>query len=94
MKEPGLVILIGSGERAPSGRKVFDWLFEQSWQPSGVKVTPKVAILETPAGFELNSDDVAGQIAEFLHKRLQNYSPEITVIPARKRGTPFSPDNP
>lgn len=84
----GLVILVGSGERQPSGRKMFNWLFEQ------VAVPPRVAILETPAGFEPNSKDVAGQVGEFLEARLQNFSPQVSVIPARKRGTSFSPDDP
>jgi len=55
---------------------------------------PRVAILETPAGFELNSPLVAGRVADFLRRRLQNYQPEITLVPARKRNTPFSPDDP
>ena len=54
----------------------------------------RVAILETPAGFELNSEWVAGQVADFLAQRLKNYIPEIDLVPARKRGTNFSPDNP
>jgi hypothetical protein len=53
-----------------------------------------MAILETPAGFELNSAQVAGRIGEFLCHHLQNYQPQVTVVPARKRGTPFSPDAP
>ncbi len=82
---PGLVVLFGSGETLPAGQKVFDWLFRRL-------VTPlRVAILETPAGFELNSERVAGRIGEFLEQHLQNYRPEVTLVPARRRGTPFSP---
>jgi len=55
---------------------------------------PKIAVLETPAGFEPNSPQVAGKIARFLSHNLQNYRPEVTVVPARKRGTPYSPDDP
>jgi len=29
-----------------------------------------------------------------MKTRLQNYTPTIDVVPARKRGTPFSPDEP
>jgi hypothetical protein len=54
----------------------------------------RVAILETPAGFQPNSELVAGKMAEFVSRRLQNYHPQVTVVPARKRGTPFSPDEP
>jgi cyanophycinase-like exopeptidase len=86
--EPGPVILFGSGETSPSGRRIFQWLFRQLPQP------PQLAILETPAGFEPNSDRVAGKIREFLEERLQNFQPRIQVVAARKRGTPFSPDDP
>ena len=33
-------------------------------------------------------------MGEFLKTRLQNYKPTIDIIPARKQGTEFSPDNP
>lgn len=85
---PGPVILLGSGETAPNMQKVYTWLFERIAPPV------RAAILETPAGFELNSGAVAGQIGRYLEHRLQNFAPQVTVIPARKRGTPFSPDEP
>ena len=88
LKRPGLIVLFGSGETSASGRKVFDWLFHRL--PSPIQM----AILETPAGFELNSAQVAGRVADFLRHRLQNHRPQVTVVPARKRGTPFSPDDP
>jgi hypothetical protein len=53
-----------------------------------------VAILETPAGFQPNSAEVAGQIGRYMQKHLQNHDPAISIIPARKRGTPHSPDDP
>jgi len=87
-EQPGLIVLFGSGETSSSGQKVFDWLFRRLSAPI------RVAVLETPAGFELNSAQVAGRVADFLRQRLQNYRPEVTVVPARKRGTPFSPDEP
>lgn len=85
---PGLVILFGSGETSASGRRVFDWLFRRLEPPI------RVVVLETPAGFQPNSAWVAEQVADFLRRRLQNYKPQVTVVPARKRGTPFSPDDP
>jgi hypothetical protein len=33
-------------------------------------------------------------VADFLQHHLQNYAPEVTVVPARKRGTLLSPDDP
>ncbi len=85
--QPGLVVLFGSGETSASGRRAWDWLFSRLPQPI------RVAILETPAGFQPNSAQVAGRVAEFLSHRLQNYRPQVHVIPARGRDTPFSPDN-
>lgn len=85
---PGRLVFFGSGETSPSGRKVFEYIF-RNLPPS-----PKIALLETPAGFELNSAQVIGRVADFLQHRLQNYSPRISIVPARKRGTPYSPDDP
>ncbi len=85
--KPGPIILFGSGETSPSGQRVFDLIFQH------LPENPRIAILETPAGFELNSDKVADRIAVFLQHHLQNYRPEVDIVPARKRGTPFSPDD-
>lgn len=84
----GPVVLFGSGETSPRGGQIWEAIARRLSAPL------RIAILETPAGFELNSAQVAGRIADFLQVRLQNYRPQITVIPARKRGTPFSPDDP
>ena len=85
---PGPIALFGSGETAPSGQKIFDFLFKQ------VPHSPQVSILETPAGFELNSEQVAGNVATFIQEHLQNYNPQTRLIPARKKETAFSPDDP
>jgi hypothetical protein len=86
--EPGLIVLFGSGETSPSGRKIFDGILRLLPQ------SPRIALLETPAGFELNSHQVINRVGDFFIHRLQNYSPQVEVIPARKRGTPLSPDEP
>lgn len=86
--EPGIVVLLGSGETLPSSGKTHDYVAQR------LPDKPRIVILETPAGFEPNSDAVAGKIKTFLARRLQNYKPVIDVLPARRRGTPFSPDNP
>jgi cyanophycinase-like exopeptidase len=86
--QPGPIALFGSGETAPGGQKIFDFLFRLTPQ------SPRVSIIETPAGFEPNSSQVAGSISDFIQHRLQNYKPRIEIIPARKRNTPFSPDDP
>jgi len=84
---PGPIALLGSGETSLAGGRIFESLAQDLPSPL------HIAILETPAGFELNSSQVAGHVADFLRVRLQNYKPLVTVIPARKRGTPFSPDD-
>jgi len=86
--QPGLIVLLGSGETSPSIRKVYDWLFAR------MEEDVRLAILETPAGFEPNSDYVADQIRQYIAKHLQNYQPEITLVPARKRDSAFSTDDP
>jgi hypothetical protein len=83
----GPIALLGSGETSLSGGRIFESLAQSLPSPL------RIVILETPAGFELNSSQVAGRVADFLGTRLQNYGPIVTVLPARKRGTPFSPDN-
>lgn len=84
----GRIVLFGSGETSTAGGRVFETLARDL--PAQVQI----AILETPAGFEPNSALVAGRVAGFLRARLQNYKPQIDLVPARKKGTPFSPDNP
>ncbi|MBK8051608.1 MAG: cysteinyl-tRNA synthetase [Anaerolineales bacterium] len=85
---PGPIVLFGSGETAPGAQKIYHRVFSQMQAPI------EVSILETPAGFEPNSDYVAGQVGRYLEHRLQNFQPKVSVIPARKRGTGFSPDDP
>lgn len=84
----GQIAFLGSGETSLAGGRIFETLVRALPQPL------EIAILETPAGFELNADLVAGRVADFLEKRLQNYAPQVVIVPARKRGTPFSPDDP
>jgi hypothetical protein len=83
----GQIAFLGSGETSRAGGTIFENLARALPQPL------RIAILETPAGFELNSHQVAARVADFMRTRLQNYTPSIDVVPARKRGTPFSPDD-
>lgn len=95
---PGLVVLLGSGETSPSGQKAFNHVFadlrRRNPDRSEVSSPFHLALLETPAGFELNSSQVIERVADFIRDHLQNYQAKITIIPARKRGTTFSPDEP
>ena len=83
----GRIAFLGSGETSLAGGRIFETLARLIPDPL------RIAILETPAGFELNASLVAGRVGEFLKTRLQNYKPTIDLIPARKKGTEFSPDN-
>jgi len=85
---PGNIAFLGSGETSLAGGRVFEQLAKQINEPL------RIALLETPAGFELNSAQVAGRVADFLKTRLQNFNPQIDIIPARKKDTAFSPDDP
>jgi hypothetical protein len=85
---PGPIALLGSGETSLAGGRIFESLASQ------VPAPLRIAILETPAGFELNASQVAGRVADYLKTRLGNYKPIIDIIPARKKGTAFSPDDP
>lgn len=88
MQKPGPIVLFGSGETAASGRRVYEHVLQM------LPATPKIALLETPAGFEPNSGMVIERVASFLRLRLQNFNPQIVTIPARRRGTDYSPDDP
>lgn len=83
---PGPIVLFGSGEILPTSGKAHEYIAQR------LDIGSRVTILETPAGFEPNSARVAGNVGDFLEQRLQNYRLKIDIIPARKKGTLFSPD--
>ncbi len=85
---PGKVTFLSSGETTPTGGLIFRKLAGSF--PRGFRI----AVLETPAGFELNSDKVAGRIADAIALRAGDLSPRIDVIPARRKGVPFGTDAP
>ena len=83
----GRIAFLGSGETSLAGGRIFESLARLIPDPL------HVSVMETTAGFELNSEIVAGRVGDFLKTRLQNYKPTIDIVPARKKGTEFSPDN-
>lgn len=85
---PGKLVLFGSGETSPSGQPIHERMLRELTPPV------HIAILETPAGFQPNSATVADKVGEFMEKKLQNFVPQVSIIPARKKGTAFSPDDP
>lgn len=84
----GQIAFLGSGETSLAGGRIFESLARRISQPL------RIALMETPAGFELNSAQVVGRVGDFMKTRLQNYKPVVDVIPARKKNTVFSPDDP
>jgi len=85
---PGKIAFLGSGETSLAGGRIFEALVRDISEPL------RIALMETPAGFELNSAQVVGRVGEFMTARLQNYKPIVDIIPARKKGSAFSPDDP
>ncbi|WP_448576710.1 cysteinyl-tRNA synthetase [Thermomicrobium sp.] len=84
---PGTIALIGSGETAHAGRQAFAALFAQLPPPV------RVAIMETPAGFQPNAALVARRLAQFLYEHLPEFQPEVRFVPARRRGSVYDPDS-
>ena len=84
----GQIAFLGSGETSLAGGRIFESLAKKINGPL------RIALMETPAGFELNSAQVVGKVGEFMKTRLQNYKPIVDVIAARKKGSAFSPDDP
>src|ERR1700687_5968165 len=88
VRPPGPIVLFGSGEASPVARRVHAAALSQVPPPI------RACVLETPAGFEPNSARVAGRLADFLRHRLSPFDVQVELVPARKRGTPLSPDEP
>ena len=84
----GQIAFLGSGETSLAGGRIFETLARNIDEPL------RIALMETPAGFELNSAQVVGRVGDFMQSRLQNYRPVVDVIPARKKNSVFSPDDP
>ncbi len=85
---PGALALIGSGETSRSGRQAFAALFASLAPPV------RIAILETPAGFQPNAALVARKLGDFLREHLPEYRPEVRYVPARRRASVYDPDAP
>lgn len=85
----GTLALMGSGETSSQGRKIHDHVMASLGE-----VPVRVALLETPAGFQPNAHSVYAKIGAFMEKSLQNYRPQVAYVQAyRKADTPttFSP---
>ncbi len=83
----GKIALLGSGETAPSGKKILRRIMQQE------RKKYKVAILETPAGFQPNTEYVAGEIKNIFDFSLKEFIASVSVIPARNKKGILSPNN-
>ena len=84
----GKLILFGSGETSETGKAIHRKIL------SAIGEKQSVAILETPAGFQPNSYQVAKDIKDIFDTTLTEFVKNSTIIPARKKGSLFSPDDP
>ena len=82
----GTIALLGSGETSSQGRKIHDYLM------AGIGEVPvRVAMLETPAGFQPNAHSVYAKVGAFMEKSLQNFRPQVAYVQAhRKANSPGS----
>ena len=85
---PGPIILFGSGETLPSSGPAYEFIAQNLTSPLDF------SILETPAGFQNNSEQVAENVVNYIKRRLSNYHPVSRLIPARAKGTKNSPNDP
>ena len=56
----GRIAFLGSGETSLAGGRIFESLAREINGPL------RIALMETPAGFELNSAQVVGRVGEFM----------------------------
>ena len=84
----GQIAFLGSGETSLAGGRIFEALARN------LDGALRIALMETPAGFELNSSQVVGRVGDFMQTRLQNYKPVVDIIAARKKDSLYSPDDP
>lgn len=84
----GSLILFGSGETADSGKRILRLFLRR------LPEKQKVAILETPAGFQPNCQEVAEEVAQVFNKSLKEFVEDVTIIAARHKNDPiYSPNN-
>jgi hypothetical protein len=78
---PGLLTLIGSGETSERLLNLHHTLLKQLGEP-------QLAFLDTPAGFQLNADQISAEVAAYFKKYL---STGVTVASYRSRTDPMDP---
>jgi hypothetical protein len=85
----GTLALLGSGETSSQGRKIHDYLMSRIGE-----VPVRVALLETPAGFQPNAHSVYAKVGAFMEKSLQNYRPQVAYVQAHRKADAQGPGRP
>lgn len=70
------IAIFGSGESSPTGRRVHEELVKD------LPIPVSVALLMTPAGFEVNPYNWYKKLAAMLEVGLYNYKPQIKLVEA------------
>ncbi|MDO8497321.1 MAG: cysteinyl-tRNA synthetase [bacterium] len=83
-----LIGVFGSGELSPTGRRVHEYLI------SHLKAPVKIALIETPAGFEVNPLNWYQKLSDMMSIGLQNFQPQISIIDALRKDGEKSTNNP
>jgi peptidase E len=78
----GIIVIMGSGETTDSMVRVHRYLLDRL--PSPVKA----AFLDTPAGFQMNADDLYDKAKDYFQKRL-NQPIERVTFKSSKQISPF-----
>lgn len=78
--------LFGSGETSSIGRSVYDYVLSRLKNNS-----IRISIITSPAGFQPNVQTVHEEIAEFIHTRLKNYHPNVSIIYANTKSQANDP---
>lgn len=86
-KSIGKLVLFGSGETSPTGKSIHRKILRT------LSAKQNIAILETPAGFQPNSEVVAQEVADVFKTGLFEFVETVDIVPARKKGSNFSPNN-
>lgn len=74
------LVLFGSGEISPTGRKIHEYVFEQMKKDS-----INIALITTPAGFQPNVNIVYDEVAQFFKDSLKNFHPNINLVNANTK---------
>jgi len=86
--KPGIVAVFGSGELSTVGRRIHEQLIAHIPKPVNI------ALLETPTGFQDNPHHWYRKLKTFLEQGLINFAPDITLVPALRKDSKESTNDP